>query len=227
MSVFVRAKAGERSDHFAQRQVLHGNLRAGNDLIEAFLCGGGVFAVRNVNRGRSDQCIAVDRRSNQNALTELSRLLENCVLHKAFGLMIEKQIVAASWRDMQLCGADHVVDNVGVNTGGVDYAACQVFAVVRADVPAAALIAAQRFNLGVKAEVHPVLKSILGHGNVHQERADDARARRVQSSYDIVRKIRLHRKRRVMIQKLQSRNTVLNALLIEAFQVGELFFIHA
>ena len=30
-----------------------------------------------------------------------------------------------------------------------------------------------------------------------------------------------------MIQKLQSRNTVLNALLIEAFQVGELFFIHA
>ena len=94
-------------------------------------------------------------------------------------------------------------------------------------MPAAVLAAAQRFHFGVKAEVHPVLKSILGHGNVHQERADDARARRVQSSYDIVRKIRLHRKRRVMIQKLQSRNTVLNALLIEAFQVGELFFIHA
>ena len=223
----MRAQAGERSDHFAQRQVLHGNLRAGNDLIEAFLRGGGVFAVRNIDRGRSDQSVAVDRRSNQNAFAEFTRLLENRVLHEAFGLMVEKQIVAASWRNMQLCSADHVVEDVGVNTGRVDYAARKIFAVVRADVPAAVLAAAQRFHFGVKAEVHPVLKSILGHGNVHQERADDARARRVQSSYDIVRKIRLHRKRRVMIQKLQSRNTVLNALLIEAFQVGELFFIHA
>ena len=109
---------------------------------------------------------------------------------------IKKAVVAASRRDMYLILADHVVNDISMYAGSVNYIFCRIFAVIRAKVPDAVRIGFYVFYLCIETEFYAVFRCVFSHGNIQNERTDDAACGCVKRSLDIFAEVRFHLERR-------------------------------
>ena len=174
----------------------------------------------------------MNRRSHQHSLAHLARKLENGVGHMASRLLVQQAVFALSGRDVNLPGAHHVVERVGVNSRRIDHVfgrhnrSLAVPAVLRLQListgsPADALY------FGQETEFHAIVAGVLRQGDGQAEGAHDAAAGRVQGRHHAVRHIRLHLPGLVPADNGQAGNAVLAPLLIQLLQPRFLLLVKA
>ena len=115
---------------------------------------------------------------DQDTFSQTGGLLENGVGNKASRFFIHQDIFPAPGRDMKSAGADHVVENIGIYSGGVHHGPAFIFFVCGLDQIAVRHsgnhFSGNVFYFRPEAEAYTVFKSILRQRYSHFERADDA-----------------------------------------------------
>ena len=226
MAILVGTETCEARDDLTDGQILHGSPGLGDQLIEAG--GGGVRAVLvlDVDGRRPDDGVAVDGRADEDALAIFPGELEDRVLCKVAGRLVEQAIVAAARRDMQLARADLIVQHVGVDARRVDDGACLKRAAVRLNDPMA-IFGADGGDFCVKLEANAVGGGVFRQGDGQAEGTDDRAGRRPEGRDRIRRDVRLKFAQAVPLDNLKTGHAVFHAVFIERVQARSLRFRHA
>ena len=127
----------------------------------------------------ADDQIAVHGRRDKDAFAEFRRLRKDRVGNMSTGFFVQQTVIAAPRCDPDLVFTDHIVNDIGIDAGGVDDVSRFVFTVVGAQMPDAFRIAADIFDMCIETEFHTVFEGVFSHCDIEYERTDDAACRRV------------------------------------------------
>lgn len=223
--ILMRAQTREARDGLADGEVLDRCARFFDQIVQTL--GGGVraLAVFDVDRRRADDGVAVDSRADQNAFAELAGQLEDGVRDESAGALVQQAVIAATRRDVQLAGRDHVVQHVRIDACGVDDIARFKLAVVGVDGPIA-VVPCKAGDFGIELELHAVVKGILCQRNGQIERADNAAGRRPERSDGVFRHVRLQLVQTLRVYDLQLLYAVFYAVFIQRAQLRQVLLGH-
>ena len=172
-------------------------------------------------------------RRDQDALSQTGGLLENGVGDEASRLFIHQDIFPAPGRDMKGAGADHVVENIGIYSGGVHHGPAFIFFVCGLDQIAVRhagnhfsgnVFSGNVFYFRLKTKLNTIFKGILRQRDGHFERADDASRGRKEHGVYVFGKIGLDFVDFLSLHNAQSGNAVGQPTLIQLLQPSHLIF---
>ena len=224
--ILMGAQSGKAGDGLADGQVVHGNARLGDQLLQPRGGGIGAVPVLNIDGGGTDDDVAVNGRAHQNALAQLPGQLEHRVADEAAHLPVQQAVVAPAGGDVQLPGGDHVVQHVGIDACRVDNIPRLEVALLRVDGPAL-LAPGKARDLCVEPEVHTVGIGILRQSDGHIEGADNAAGRRPQGGNGVFADVGLQLVEPLGIHNFQPLHAVFHAVFIESQKPVHILLGHA
>ena len=225
------AQAGERGDDLAQRYIADASGRNGLHRLEPCRRRVDGFLVIDIDRCRTDEQVAVYGRGYEDALAHGGRQLENRAGYMFARCLVEENVFALARGDMHLMRADHVVEFIGIDAGGVDNRLrldglfLLRIPVVYGEAPSVfALFDAA--HLRIQAELRAVHHGVFRKAHGQLERADDTAGRGKEAAGHIVRQIRLLFKERLPAENLR-RHAVCASALCQLLKAGRILILRA
>ena len=158
--ILMRAQTCKACDGLTDGKVFDRRARLFNQIVQTLCSGVRAFTVFNVDGCRTDDGVSMDGRADQNSLAEFTGQLKDGMRDKTAGALVQKTVITAPRRDVQLASRNHVVQHVRIDACGIDDIARFKIAVVGMNGPIA-VIPSKAGDFSIELEFHAVVKGVF------------------------------------------------------------------